>query len=298
MIGYLCGYFRYYYPLEFITAYLNNAQNQNDINDGTELARLKGIKIKPIKFGYSRLKYYPDRETNSIYKGISSIKGFGEKIDIAQEMLQFKDNTYNTFVDLLIDIEENSNVGNSKLETLIKLNYFSQFGRNKKLLNVFQEFAKGKSRYDKKHKDKTKQQRIKALHEYEKTVENIALPIAEQVAYETEVLGVPMSIYDLPKGTCYIIDLDIKNSPKASVYGLSTGNLAEIKVLKNHYKKLPFKKGDIVRFNVLKKKPKQRFLGYDENTRPLFEPIPGEFDIWCLNEKNRNKICYELISLY
>ena len=75
MIGYLCAYLRYYYPLEFITAYLNNAQNQDDINDGTELARLKNIKIKPIKFGYSRLNYYPDKETNShIYKGLSSIK--------------------------------------------------------------------------------------------------------------------------------------------------------------------------------------------------------------------------------
>ena len=26
MIGYICGYLRYYYPKEFITAYLNNEQ--------------------------------------------------------------------------------------------------------------------------------------------------------------------------------------------------------------------------------------------------------------------------------
>jgi len=43
MIGYLCGYYRYYNPLEFITAYLNNAKNEDYIRNGTELAKLKGI---------------------------------------------------------------------------------------------------------------------------------------------------------------------------------------------------------------------------------------------------------------
>ena len=31
MIGYLCGYLRYYYPVEFIASYLNNANNEDDI---------------------------------------------------------------------------------------------------------------------------------------------------------------------------------------------------------------------------------------------------------------------------
>ena len=31
MIGYLCGYLRYYYPIEFACAYLNNANNEDDI---------------------------------------------------------------------------------------------------------------------------------------------------------------------------------------------------------------------------------------------------------------------------
>ena len=30
LLGYLCGYYRYYHPLEFITSYLNNAANDND----------------------------------------------------------------------------------------------------------------------------------------------------------------------------------------------------------------------------------------------------------------------------
>ena len=297
MIGYLCAYFRYYYPVEFITAYLNNAQNQDDINAGTELARLKGIKIKPIKFGYSRQNYYPDKETNSIYKGISSIKGFGEKLDISGELLKFKDKQYNSFVDLLIDIKENTSIGDSKIETLIKLNYFDKFGRNKKLLTIFDEFTNGKNRYDKKHTKKTKIKRIDTLHEYEKTVEDIALPINEQIAYEIELLGAPMSIYDMPKGTSFIMELETKNSPKAKVYGLSTGVIAEVKVLKAHYNKLPYKKGDIVRFKKLKKKAKVKYAGKNDKGRPMFQPIEGQFDLWCINDNNKKEICYELIKL-
>ena len=40
MIGYVCAYLRYYYPKEFITSYLNNANNEDDITEGG-----RGIKI-------------------------------------------------------------------------------------------------------------------------------------------------------------------------------------------------------------------------------------------------------------
>ena len=45
MIGYLCAYLRYYYPLEFIAAYINNANNEDDIVNGTILAKDKNISI-------------------------------------------------------------------------------------------------------------------------------------------------------------------------------------------------------------------------------------------------------------
>jgi DNA polymerase-3 subunit alpha len=61
MIGYLCAYYRYYYPLEFITAYLNNAQNEDDINAGTDLIKQKGIQLKPIQFRMSKGKYFFNR---------------------------------------------------------------------------------------------------------------------------------------------------------------------------------------------------------------------------------------------
>jgi DNA polymerase III alpha subunit len=277
-----------HYPLQFYEVFLNildEKGNQKDRMNAamTEAKEAFNIKFPPFKFSQDNRKFTFDEQSNSISRTLSSVKGFGSSV--AEILYQLKDNKYNLFVDLLIDFEENTNLGSSKIGELIKLNYFSDFGRNKKLLTIFNEFTNGKNRYDKKHSEKTKVKRIQALHEFESTVEDLSLPYAEQIAYETELLGTPMSIYDLPKGTCFIIDLDLKNSPKATVYGLSTGVLTEVKVLKKIYNKQPFNKGNVVQFLKLQKKPKVKFMGQDQNGKPIFEPIEGEFDAWSENYK-------------
>ena len=65
---------RYYHPLEFTCSYLNNANNDEDIVNGEDLANLLNIEIRNPKFRFSRSEYFLDRESNSIYKGIKSIK--------------------------------------------------------------------------------------------------------------------------------------------------------------------------------------------------------------------------------
>jgi DNA polymerase III alpha subunit len=294
------AYLKSNYPLQFYEVFLNildTKGNQKErMNDAmTEAKEAFNIKFVPFKFGQDNRKFTLDESTKTISRTLSSVKGFGESV--ANILYDMRDKKYDTFIDLLIDIEENTALGDAKTESLIKLNYFSQFGRNKKLLNIFKEFTEGKIRYDKKHKDKTKQQRIQALYEFEQSAEDMSIPIAEQIAYETELLGTPMSTYEMARGTSFVIELDTKNSPKASVYGLSTGTIAEVKILKAHFKKLSFKQGDIVKFNKLKKKPKVKYTGEDSKGKPIFEPIEGDFDIWCLDENDNKKICYELIKI-
>lgn len=53
---------------------LNNANTDEDTLNGTELANQKGIKIKAPKFGYAHNEYMCDKESNTIYKGLGSIK--------------------------------------------------------------------------------------------------------------------------------------------------------------------------------------------------------------------------------
>jgi hypothetical protein len=118
----------------------------------------------------------------------------------------------------------------------------------------------------------------------------------EQMKFDIEFTGKLTTTYLVDKGTCYIVNLDLKNSPKAQVYGLSTGTLTEVKVQKAHFNKLPFKQGDVVQFLKLKKKPKVKYGGTDENGKPIFEPIDGEYDYWCLDETNKKDVCYKIIN--
>lgn len=294
------AYLKSYYPLQFYEVFLNildTKGNQKERMNATMTEATEGfnIKIIPFRFGQDNRKFTLDETNNTISRTLSSVKGFGNSVaDILYDM---RNMNFNSFVDLLIYIKENTVLGDAKAEALIKLNYFIQFGRNQKLLNIFNEFTSGKNKYDKKHKEATKQKRIPLLYEYEKQLNDIALPISEQVSFETELLGTPMSTYEMPRGTAFIVDLDLKNSPKASVYGLSTGVVTEVKIRKAHYKKIPFEKGNIVQFLKLKKKAKMMYTGEDDKGKPIFEPINGEFDVWCLDEDHPKTTCYKLINL-
>lgn len=138
MITYTCAYLRYYYPLEFTCAFLNCSKSDEDILNGTKLAEFKHINIISPKFRYSTNVYMVDKETNSIYKGIGSIKNIGKNVGDA--LYSLKDNYYNNFIELLKDINSlkdtnNKKIINSKaLDILIHINFFEEFGSVNELL--------------------------------------------------------------------------------------------------------------------------------------------------------------------
>lgn len=126
LLGYLCAYLRYYYPYEFITAYLNNAASQDDVNKGTELATQYGIRVTAPKFGASRDCFVFNKEEKIIYKGLNSIKYFNSKVgkelyDIAHEQ------KYERFTDVLFRLAKSS-INQKQLDILIKIDFFDMFG--------------------------------------------------------------------------------------------------------------------------------------------------------------------------
>lgn len=146
LLGYLCGYFRYYYPGEFITSFLNNAANDEDIANGTKLARQYGIKVTTPKFGISRSSYAYDPSTKTIAKGLSSIKHIGEKVaNNLYEMSSKK--TYSYFVDALADAKV-CGLDARQLDILIHIDFFSQFGNQRELsriVDLYDMFIEAKS---------------------------------------------------------------------------------------------------------------------------------------------------------
>lgn len=208
MNGYAETRLRTYYPLEFVTAYLNRAENMEDTNRGIELANQLGIKIKPISFGKSIAEYTYDKKDNCIYKGIASIKYLNTQVPTELYNLS-QQKEYKDFIDLLGDIKQTS-IDSRQLRILTGLNFFRQFGKNKKLLQIIDIYDNLASRKQinfkdinklnineellKKYSSKTTTTLYKELDvmgyisEVIKDIEDKPLSIKEQVKFEMEYL--------------------------------------------------------------------------------------------------------------
>ena len=115
-----------HHPLEYYTVVLNKYQSDNEKTSRiiSELDYF-GIRIENIKFGKSKNEYTFDRDANTIYKSVSSIKYCNEVM--ANELYELaQNNSYDNFIDLLVDIKSKTSVNARQLQILTILNFFSQ----------------------------------------------------------------------------------------------------------------------------------------------------------------------------
>lgn len=296
IIGYYCAMLRYYFPIEFTTAYLNNANNEEDIVNGEELARLLNINIKNPQFRYSRNKYFMNKETNTIYKGINSIKFLNEKV--SNELYELRNNQYNTFLDLLIDLE-NTSINSRQLNILILLGFFAEFGSRKYLLDIVEIYNKY---YNKKtfKKDNLPMSielfRQFAGKETEKQlsqIDNQALcnylisildkedevGLSEILSAELEYTGsINYTNTNVDKSLCFSCNVDTKYTPVISFYNIYSGRSQKIKISKKLFKKQPIQQGQLVSlYNTFQKNKTKK------NEEGKWEGIPDSFDWWCDN---------------
>ena len=275
MIGYICGYLRYYYPREFITAYLNNANNDDDIKLGTELAKQLQIPIHSIKFRHSTAKYSCDK--NGIYKGIASVKFLND--DAANDLYAIRDEKFDTFIDLLARIKD-LRVDSRKLEILIKLDFFSEFGGINYLLVCNSLFDKY---YGKKQMKKEKLYEegldfdvvrkyagketpkmfsnldsVGLINELVSIIHNEKTTLRTIIAYQIENLGYVDIVDKKYAGYCVVTDLNVDYSPKLKLYALANGNTIPVKIDKKTFKNQPLRRGDIIKVTRQNKKPKMR----------------------------------------
>ena len=285
MIGYYCAYLRYYYPLEFTCAYLNNAANNEDFVNGEKLAKLLGIKLQSPKFGYSKAEYFFNKETNTIYKGVGSIKYLNEqKANILYELSQSK--KYETFTDILYDAKE---IDNRCLEILIKLGYFSEFGCISKLLKVFELY---KSKGNKKTMSKTKdielymtykelaeknatKETAKVLtmdyhlfiRDIELSLEDTEDDIIELIRNEIEYTGGfnKVAYKQMDKNACFISDLKVfRYDVLIELFCFYSGNVKVFKMNKQLYNQCPFVTGEVLYLYgfIPKKRKKNNTIDY------------------------------------
>lgn len=152
-IGYISGYLRYYYPLEFLTTALNVFHdNMDKTAEITKYANKVGIRVTAPRWGISKSKYLYDSERRIIAKGLTSVKYMSK--DIAEELYQMSaEKKYTHFMDVLSDLDKKTSINSRQLDILIKLDFFSDFGNQRELLRInemFNKFKKGEARQIKK----------------------------------------------------------------------------------------------------------------------------------------------------
>ena len=294
-IGYICGYLRYYYPLEFITTALNIFEDKEEKTIAIiAYAKKRGIKICPIKFRYSTAKYSFDKESNSIFKGISSIKFMND--NVANEMYELRNNQYKSFFDLLIDLKNKTTLNARQLNILIELDFFEEFGEANKLKYLAMLFSE---LYGKKQIRKEKIEKLKlsteVFSEFNETpamftqidslllLQKIAdnLPeisprkLKDKIVAQVTHLGYIDVVDNRYSGMATVVSIDTKYSPKVKMYSLKNGTTLDCKIEKKIFNREKLKDGDIVRISKTKNKPKVR-----KNAEGDWETIQGTSELW------------------
>ena len=288
MIGYMCAYLRYYYPTEFIAAYLNNANNEDDIQMGTQLAQIKNIQILPPAFGHSKDVYVPDSKEKKIYKGLSSIKYLSS--DLSNQLYELSQTKhYNNFVELLKDFPGDSR----QLTILISLNFFQAFGTPSQLfgiVNAYNAYA-GKKIIKKDACNVPRETMLQFATETEKqykltdpealltymceNAEPVRFTLKDKIAAEKEYLGYINVKEPRLKGYAYITETNTKYSPKITLYCLDTGREKVVKCYKKQYQENPISVGDIITYGLTQKQ-KSRL---NPDTKE-WEKVPNEYEDW------------------
>ena len=296
-VGYICGYLRYYYPLEFLTAALNTFEGKEEKTlNITNYTKKKGIKVEGVKFRHSTSEYTFNKEENVIYKGIASIKYLNSKV--ADAFQSIKDMKFQDFIHLLAVVKEKSLPVNSKqMKILIQLNFFAEFGEVKYLVKQYDSFdllyGKKQMKKDKanslgipyeiikrnseKESEKTftKVNMMGVLHDYINVMPYDRTTFVDRVGYQLENLGYIDIVDNQYKGYVVVLETETKYTPKVKVYALANGNTLTVKVAKKDFNRNPLQKGDIVHITNQKKKARMKM-----SAEGKFVPVEGEFDWW------------------
>lgn len=280
------AYLKSHYPLEFYETLLTICEEDGDKD---RLAKAKEeakhaykISFPPYRFGQDNRNIVLDKDNWAITSSLKSIKSFGKKV--GEDMYDLSQLKFDSFFDLLI-YAENNGILYSHFEKLIYIQYFDNFGGNKKLYKFYKEFTEGKNRYSSKHTDKTKEKRIVALKEYWDSLQDENFDLSVQLSLESDILGNIQAQYDIPKDYLYVMAVDLQYAPRATVYCLANGKINSIKIRKKVFDENVFYGGEVIKLNLSKrsdgrllyfiKEPRRKYVGDGK-----YEDDLEDFDWW------------------
>ena len=282
------AYLKAHYPLEYFTVALSLYSDDLD-RTANLIAEMPyfNVTLKPIKFRHSRADYNMEKETNSIYKGVQSIKFLNA--DVSNALYEMKDTQFDSFIDFL----NVSPLNSRQLEILVKLNYFEEFHKTAKLIQIIDLYTKyGGKKQIKKDKCDIPHEIISKyatetaamykftdvdgmLKELCDAIPDTDIPIQMRLNAEREYLGYASTIIPNNRNLAVIMSEDFKYSPKIGLYMLATGQQITAKIAKKNYTQNPFMLGDVLSV-VTEQRPKWK---KDENGGWVQDVSLG-YDTW------------------
>lgn len=298
------AYCKAHYPYEFyatmLQAYTDKGDKDRVFDFKKEMEEAFGIREGEYKYRSDNRGFSIDKRNKCINPCLSSLKNFGSAI--AEQLYEIRDYKCNSFVDLLLCMKEKTGIGMARIEDLIQIDYFSEFGNINTLLHVYKTFDRAYDTTNKRfkkqiskgdisawgvtdelvkafcHKESPKTYLMVDMYGMLKELESIdfkEIPLYEKASYQQAIMG-KITVFDKSqKGLAIITDVDTKYSPYITSYALTKGESVEFKVSKQNFNREKLVEGDAIRIKNCGYKNKQKRLPNGE-----YEEIPNEKVLW------------------
>ena len=269
-----------HYPYEFYEVLLQHYTDKGKKDKvkalTIEMRKAFGIKEGLYRFGNDHRTYVADKDNGVIYPALTSIKGIGN--NVSESLYEIQKNHYDSFLELIPDLLSSS-INSGQLETLVKINFFEQFGNPNELMRQLQIYNNiaGRKQFkitdlDKlhiplwliqKHAGKATEKMFKdvdtkaLVEDLINTSESLRTSKIELIKYEQECLGyicTTMKVAD----DCYYAVSTNKYGSFWDMYQLATGNTERIKFAPNVRKLISV--GKIVQINKVEPKNKVKLI--------------------------------------
>ena len=258
------AYLKANYPTEYFTVALSLYSDDLD-RTAKLIAEMPyfDVSLKPIKFRHSRASYNMEKETNTIYKGLESIKYMNS--DVSEKLYEMRNRQFNSFIDLLSVFPGNSR----QREILTKLGFFEEFGGSQKLLRIAELYdtyhGKKIIKKDKcnlpielieKYMDSETEKQYRftpegmdaLLAELCSCIPDKDIPLQSRLQAEREYLGYISYTDPSRQNTAVVTDVNCKYTPKITLYRLDTASTIVAKLKKKSYEAMPIPIGSIIKF--------------------------------------------------
>ena len=161
----------------------------------------------------------------------------------------------------------------SVVDILIRSGYFQSFGPIGKLLAVTKEFREGANKYSKTLVQASAEKRLAALREFEANAKDEQIPMEETLRFQIDHFGTPYTTYESERKAYAVLEVDDRYTVNVKMYSVSTGNVGQMKIKKDYYKRNKLNVGDVIDIGHWYKKPAYK--------------RPGVTDIWLEEYKVR-----------